>query len=363
MRRPVLRSLVLASCLALGLGLAPTGCKKDMQALEIPSEGLELRYALTPGASFEGHIDRNQTLGAGEGQFRQVLKFGVSLQVLSVDEAGLARVAATVSGIQIDWNVPGMPMSLDEFNANAKKTLEGVTIRFNVDAQGHVSDVPAPPPELDEITVSVLDSVIEGLTSAFYVLPKEPLKADSKWSESDTRGREGKLGKYVEESTKGALVGLFQSEDGKQRLAQLRIDQDRNETTTTKTGASSTRVRSKVSVEFDVDADYITRIDNTQSSTQGPNTTTTKFVATWSRKAAGAQAPAGGTETDPNAGKQVQRIDDPCHDDYVGPNDCTDPCHTNYMGEEACTTPTPAPTPAPTPEAAPTPAPTPAPGT
>jgi hypothetical protein len=342
MRRRFVRSLALASCLALGLGLAPTGCKKDRQALEIPAEGLALRYSLTPGASFEGHIDRNQTLGAGEGQFRQVLKFGVTLQVLSVDEAGLARVAATVSGIQIDWNVPGMPMSLDEFNANAKKTLEGVTIRFNVDAQGHVSDVPAPPPELDEITVGVLDSVIEGLTSAFYVLPKDPLKADSKWDESDTRGREGKLGKYIEETTHGALVGLFQSEDGKQRLAQLRIDQDRNETTTTKTGASSTRVRSKVTVEFDVDADYITRIDNTQSSTQGPNTITTKFMATWTRKAAGAQAPTSEPETDPNAGKQVQRIEDPCHDDYVGPSECLDPCHVNYMGEDACTTAPPA---------------------
>lgn len=346
MRRPVLRSFVLASCLALGLGLASTGCKKDMQALEIPAEGIELRYSLTPGASFEGHIDRNQTLGAGDAQFRQVLKFGVTLQVLSVDEAGLARVAATVTGIQIDWNVPGMPMSLDEFNANAKKTLEGVTIRFNVDAQGHVSDVPAPPPELDEITVGVLDSVIEGLTSAFYVLPAEPLKANATWDESDTRGREGKLGKYIEEKTQGSLLGLFEHADTKQKLAQLRIDQDRNETTTTKTGASSTRVRSKVSVEYDVDADFITKIDNTQSSTQGPNTTTTKFTATWTRKSNGAQAPA--PEPDPNAGKQVQRIDDPCHDDYVGPNECSDPCNANYMGEEAC-----APTPEPAPEATP----------
>lgn len=338
--------------LGLGLGLAPTGCKKDMEELTVPAEGIALRYDLTPGAAFEGHIDRNQTLGAGDSQFKQILKFSVKLSVLSVDEAGLARVAATVSNIQIDWNVPGMPMSLDEFNANAKKTLEGVTIRFNVDAQGKVSDVPAPPPNLDEITVGVLDSVIEGLTSAFYVLPQAPLTANASWDDADTRGREGKLGKYVEETTHGALVGLFEHTQTKQKLARLRIDQDRSETTTTKTGASSTRVRSKVSVEFDVDADYITRIESTLSATQGPNTTTTQFLATWTRSSAGAGAATSEPEPDPNAGKQVQKIDDPCNDDYVGPQECLDPCSSNYMGEEACATPPasePAPATTPTP--------------
>jgi hypothetical protein len=251
--------------------------------------------------------------------------------VLSVDEAGVARVAATVSNIVIAWNIPDLPISLDEFNANAKKMLEGVTIRFNVDPQGRVSDIPAPPPTLDDATVGVLDSVIEGLTSAFYVLPTEPLTAGKTWDDTDTRGRKDKLGKYVEETSHGALVGLFESE-AHEKLAQLTIDGDRSETTTTKAGASSTRVRSATTVLFDTEANYMTRIESKMNSTQGPNTTTVQFLATWKQASAGGGANAVTVEPEP----QVQNISDPCNDDYVGPDDCMDPCNSNYMGEASC---------------------------
>jgi hypothetical protein len=334
MPRALVRSLALSTCLALGLiAVSPiSGCKKDMTELQVPAEGLALRYQLVAGASYDGKVERQETIAAREGRFNRTLKFTVRLSVLSVDEAGLARVAATVSNIAIDWTIPGLPISMDEFNANAKKVLEGVTIRFNVDPQGNVSDIPAPPPELDESTVAVLDSVIEGLTSAFYVLPSDPLTAGETWDDEDTRGREGKLGKYVEETTHGALVGLFENGETKQKLAQLKIEQDRSETTTTKSGSTSTRVRSTTTVLFDVDADYMTSIDSTMTSTQGPNTTTTDFSATWTKTSAG----GGAVASDIPAGAQVQKISDPCSDDYVGPEDCLDPCSSNYMGEDPC---------------------------
>lgn len=334
--RALVRSLALSTCVALGLiAIAPIGgCKKqDMTALEVPADGLALQYQLAAGAAFDGDIQRHETIAAREGRFNRTLKFTVRLAVLAVDEAGSARVAATVSNIAIDWTIPGLPISMDEFNANAKKVLEGVTIRFNVDRQGRVSDIPAPPPSLDESTVSVLDSVIEGLTSAFYVLPEDPLTAGETWDDSDTRGREGKLGKYVEETTHGALVGLFEHAETKQKLAQLKIEQDRSETTTSKAGSTSTRVRSTTTVLFDIDADYMTEIDSTMTSTQGPNTTTVQFGATWTRQVGGATNVVS-TELPPDA--KVQKISDPCNDDYVGPDDCLDPCNTNYMGEEPC---------------------------
>jgi hypothetical protein len=328
MRSSVLRILAVSTCLALGLTLAPLGCKKDMTELQVPAEGLTLRYALQAGATFDGKVERQETLAARDGRFTRTLKFTVRLAVLSVDESGNAQVKATVSNIAIDWTIPDYPVSMDEFNANAKKILEGVGIPFTVDPQGRITEVPPPPAGLDEATVGVLDSVIEGLTSAFYVLPEDVLTAGETWDAEDTRGREGKLGKYVEETTHGALIGLFEKTETKQKLAQLQIDQDRNETTTTKSGSSSTRVRSKTTVLFDVDGDYITSIDSTMTSTQGPNTTTTDFLATWT------QASAGGGAVAPTP--QVQKISDPCSDDYVGPDDCLDPCNSNYMGEEPC---------------------------
>ncbi|MFV8756347.1 hypothetical protein ACNOYE_37850 [Nannocystaceae bacterium ST9] len=331
--RVLARSFALSTCLALGLvALAPTGCRSGKQSLEeltIPAEGVALRYQLVAGASYEGSIVRRETLAAREGRFNRNLSFSVQLIVSSVDETGTARVAATVSNIAIDWTVPGMPMSIDEFNANAKKVLEGVTIRFAVDPQGRVSDIPAAPPNLDEATIGVLDSVIDGLTSAFYVLPADPLTAGETWDDSITRGREGKLGKYVEETMHGSLAGLFEKQATKQKLASLRIEKDRNETTTTKSGSTSTRVRSTTAVFFDVDADYMTGITSKMTSTQGPNTTTVQFSATWTQSSEG----GGAAVSEPAV---VQKIGDPCNDDYVGPDECLDPCSSNYMGEEPC---------------------------
>lgn len=335
MSRALVRSLAVSTCLALGLiTLGPVGCRKqDMKALEIPSEGLALHYTLVAGASYDGKVERRETIAARDGRFNRNLKFTVKLSVTAVDEAGNARVAATISNIAIDWTIPGIPMSMDEFNANAKKMLDNVTIRFNVDSHGRVSDIPAPPANLDEATVGVLDSLIEGLTSAFYLLPDKPMKAGETWDDSDSRGREGKLGKYVEETSHGALIGLFEQTEPKQRFAQLKIDQDRSETTTTKSGSTSTRVRSATTVHFDVDADYMTSIDSTMTSTQGPNTTTVQFKATWVQASKGSGAAPSGPEP------VIQKISDPCDNDYVGPEDCVDPCNSNYMGEESCSAP------------------------
>ncbi|MCA9685499.1 MAG: hypothetical protein KC457_25195, partial [Myxococcales bacterium] len=254
-----------------------------------------------------------------------------------VDESGAAKIAASVHPIEINWAMPtmSMPISMNEFNAQAKQKLEGVTIRFSVDPTGKVFDVPPSPPELDQASTAVLEGLIEGLTSAFFVVPDKRLTLGEGWENEDTRGREGKLGKYVVESTHGVLAGLYEHRESKQRLAKLTIDRDRTETTTTKDSSSETRVRETTNVLFDVDADYMTSIESTMTRTQGPNTTKVRFTADWTRSIAGnsqALPPADEKAQEQN----TQNIADPCHDDYVGPNECGDPCSVNYMGEEAC---------------------------
>ena len=345
MLRRALRLFSSASCLALLLafGAPLLGCSKDkLVQTEVPAEGLTLEYALAPGATFDGYVKRREVLTNRGNPINRKLEFTVQLVVNRVDEEGNARVAATVSNIVIDWNLPGVPVSMAEFNAQARQRLEGVTIPFSVDPQGRVSDIPAAPPELSDAEVGVLDSLVEGLTSAFFVVPDKQLQAGETWEESDTRGREGKLGKYVEEVTRGTLVGLFVDPESQQRLAKLEIESDKTATTTTQDGSSETRTRSAVTVLFDVENNYMASIDSTLKRWQGPSSTEVQFDATWTRTiagAGGASSTGADTDADADAGSEpdaVQRIDDPCDDNYVGPEECLDPCSTNYMGDEPC---------------------------
>ncbi|NVB41485.1 hypothetical protein G6O69_26845 [Pseudenhygromyxa sp. WMMC2535] len=329
-----LRTLTLSSLL-LGAALPLGACNKgDLVATSVPAEGVSLRYDLAPGATLDGTVSRRETLSSRGAQMTRSLAFTVQLVVQSLDEKGNALVAATIDNIEIDWNMPNMPISMAEFNAQSKQRLEGATIRFFVDPSGRVFDVPAPPPDLQEAEAQVLEGVLEGLTSAFFVVPEDQLGAGETWENDDTRGREGKLGKYIVDNVRGQLEGLYQHRETNQRLAKLIIDRDRTETTTTKDGSSEIRVREATSVLFDVDAKYMSAIESKMTRSQGATTTSVRFQADWTRSVAG-KSP-GGAAVAPAEGADVQQIADPCSDDYVGPEDCADPCSVNYMGDEAC---------------------------
>ena len=329
--------LCLSALLLLGTPLL--GCAGgDLVEANIPADGIELGYHLQAGATFDGHVRRRETISVRGQPMSRSINFTVKLVANSIDESGNAKVAATVNNIELNWVVPGLPISMNEFNAKAKQRLEGVTIRFSVEPSGKVFDVPATPAELDPAEVEVLDSIIEGLTSAFFVVPEDRLTQTQGWDSEDSRGREGKLGKYTKETTRGSLVGLYEHRESKQSLAKLEIDGDKTETTTTKDGSSEIRTRSEVTVMWDTKANYMASISSKMTRTQGAATTTVQFDAEWTRSIAGAgggsTSTSGGEASD--TGSNVQSITDPCDDNYVGPNECLDPCNSNYMGDQAC---------------------------
>lgn len=333
--------LCLAALLLAGAPLVGCG-KSELTETTIPAEGIELRYDLEPGATFEGHVRRRETISVRGQPMTRSIDFRVQLVVNEVEDDGTARVAATVGNIDLNWVIPGMPISMNEFNQRAKARLEGVTIRFGVTPEGEVIDVPPAPPELEQNEVEVLNTVIEGLTSAFFEVPEERLTATQGWEQDSTRGREGKLGKYTEELVRGALEGFYIHRETGQKLAKLEIDGDKTETTTTKDGSSEIRTRRDVSVLWDVDNSYMAAIDSNMTRTQGPSTTKVQFIAEWTRSIAGSSGAGAGAESgsaeaeaEPDATK-VQAITDPCDDNYVGPEECLDPCNVNYMGDEPC---------------------------
>jgi hypothetical protein len=334
--RPVLGLCLSALLLAGALSL---GCaQSDLTETSIPADGISLSYDLQAGATFDGHVRRRETISVRGQPMSRSINFTVQLIVNGIDEAGNAKVAAKVSNIELNWVVPGLPVSMNEFNAKAKARLEGVTIRFGVEPTGNVIDIPPTPAELDSAEVEVLDSIIEGLTSAFFIVPKERLTATQGWTNEDTRGREGKLGKFTKDVTRGNLVGMYEHRETKQQLAKLEIDGDKTETTKTKDGSSEIRTRSEITVLWDTKANYMSSISSKMTRTQGAATTTVQFDADWTRSLAGAGAAGGsGTSGGGSGGEtNVQAITDPCDDNYVGPDECLDACNSNYMGDEPC---------------------------
>jgi uncharacterized protein YaiE (UPF0345 family) len=334
--RPVL-GLCLSALLLAGVPLL--GCaQSDLTETSVPADGIALGYDLQAGATFDGHVRRRETISVRGQPMSRSINFTVQLVVNSIDEAGNAKVAAKVSNIELNWVVPGLPVSMNEFNAKAKARLEGVTIRFGVEPSGNVIDIPPTPAELDTAEVEVLDSIIEGLTSAFFVVPEERLTATQGWTNEDTRGREGKLGKFTKDITRGSLAGTYEHRETKQQLAKLEIEGDKTETTTTKDGSSEIRTRSEVTVMWDTKANYMTSISSKMTRTQGAATTTVQFDADWTRSIAGAGAAAASTTGAESGGQgaNVQTITDPCDDNYVGPDECLDPCNSNYMGDQPC---------------------------
>jgi hypothetical protein len=331
---------VLGLCLsALLLAGAPLlGCAhSDLTETSIPADGIALRYDLQTGATFDGHVRRRETISVRGQPMSRSINFTVQLIVNGIDEGGNAKVAAKVSNIDLNWVVPGLPISMNEFNAKAKARLEGVTIRFGVEPNGHVIDIPPTPAQLESAEVEVLDSIIEGLTSAFFVVPEARLTAAQGWDDENTRGREGKLGKFTKDITRGSLAGMYEHRETKQPLAKLEIEGDKTETTTTKDGSSEIRTRSEVTVMWDTKANYMASVSSKMTRTQGAATTTVQFDADWTRSIAGAGAASSSGAGGESGGQaNVQTITDPCDDNYVGPDECLDSCNANYMGDQPC---------------------------
>lgn len=329
-------ALVLGLCAPFALSVG--GCRKgDLVETEVPAAGVELRYDLAPGATYEGSVDHRESTTVRGNTFNQTTSFTVQLVVQGLDEDGNALVAATISNIKVNLNMVDAPPALSaEVGERTKARLEGATIRFFVKPNGEVFEVPSPPPELPDADARVLQMILDGLVSAFYEVPPEPVTAAEGWTAEDTRGREGKLGKYVKETTNGQLTGMYKHQETGQTLAQLEVERDRIETNTTKDDSKEIRVRETTKLLFDVEDNYLSSIESKRVRTDGPNVVNIRLNADWTRSIAGQAGAAATVEPEPEPERKTQAIADPCSDDYVGPDSCADPCSVNYIGEETC---------------------------
>ncbi|HET6581818.1 MAG TPA: hypothetical protein VFG69_00200 [Nannocystaceae bacterium] len=334
------RGLALAT-IAVALAGAAPACRRaeGMKKLEVPAGGILLAYDLTPGAIYDGHLRIGNTRQVEQvGNISQALECDVKLTVIGNDATRSgAQVRATLSNIDLQWGLPpSTPISPDEFLAQAIAQLQGMQVTFNVLPTGEITFMPVPPQDLSAELKELIYQVLRALEQGFLVVPKHRIDEGEAWTEHEKRGREGKLGRYIDGQVKTRVEGMFRDDERAEDVVRLVIEERRKETITTKDGAHTSESEGKSTALFSTKG-YLAQIDGEARDydpTQGMNFR--KVRARWKKTAQGHDAPQG---------PEVQTITDPCHPDYVGPQECTDgseaqtitdPCHADYVGTEVC---------------------------
>jgi hypothetical protein len=332
------RALAVA-LFAASIGIAPAcGGKRGMQKVEVPAGGITLAYDLTQGASYEGHVRIGNTKQLeGIGNISQSLECDVRMMVLGDDPArGGAQVRATFANITLNWALPpSAPFSVDEFAKQAVAQLQGMQVTFNVLPTGEITYMPVPPQELSAELKELIFQVVRALEQGFLVVPKHKIGEGETWTENERRGREGKLGRFVDGKVTTKMDGMFRHATRPEDVVRLSIEQKKKETITTPDGARTNEIEGKSTALFST-LGYLAEVDGETREydpKQGMNFR--KVRVQWKKTAKGHAGSGGG---------DVQTIDDPCHPDYVGPAECKsaesqaegDPCHPDYVGAEAC---------------------------
>jgi hypothetical protein len=330
----------LAAALLAAVFVAATpacgGANKGMRKVDVPAGGITLAYDLTPGASYQGHVRIGNTQQVeGVGNISQSLECDVRLMVLGEDPArGGAQMRATFANIDLAWALPpSAPFSVDEFAKQAVAQLQGMQVTFNVLPTGEITYMPVPPQELPAELKELIYQVVRALEQGFLVVPKHKIDEGETWTEKERRGREGKLGRFVDGKVTTKVEGMFRHEERPEDMVRLVIDQKKKETITTQDGARTNEIEGKSTALFSTQG-YLAEVDGETREydpKQGMNFR--KVRVQWKKTAKGKEATPGG---------DVQAIGDPCHPDYVGPAECSetqaigDPCHPDYVGEAAC---------------------------
>ncbi|MEZ4450048.1 MAG: hypothetical protein R3B09_11275 [Nannocystaceae bacterium] len=330
------RVLLSAFVLLSIASLPAAGCKKGpaMEKIEAPAEGLQLKYDLRPGQVYEGRVSRSEAVRdiRSGSSFNRSIKFNVTLAVRGEDpERGGIRVNARFTNIDPKWALPpGTPFSLNEFLAEIKQVIEGMEVTFNVDASGKILFLPTLPENIKPELGIVIQQVLDALEAAFLTVPGRALKIGESWTDEKKRGREGKLGKFVQGKVTTTVSGYYRTPESEE-VVELTVQDTESAVTTTKSGSHSTERKGKSTSLFSTSGSYLrSTVSEFTDFDPGVSNTISKLDVRWT-KVGGGSGP-----------EEVQAIADPCDPNYVGEAVCqtiADPCDPNYVGEGECKPP------------------------
>lgn len=310
LRRPLVSSLV---ALALVLPMA-SGCAKKQQltAVEVPESGVSMRYDLSPGQQYKGHVRMRNSAQTPVGDVVTVIEFDVDLVVSAQQTEDGVLVRATVNQIKLDLRLPdGIPAAMaGGLTPEAASALDGMELRFDLSERGEVSNEPEPPENAPMETKALITMITSALTAGFVRVPEQPVKDGESWDAASTKRKE-----HVKSSTStGTLEGLGRNEAGED-IAQLAfvgaIEAERE--------GQTLKVEQDVKASFSASGGYPVSVKRTvNNEVVGQGTLLSEIEAAWTK--GGKQA----VEAAPAPAQDVQTITDPCDPDYVGAEECPD---------------------------------------
>ncbi len=314
MLRRLLAVLLLCAAPSLACG------DKSMQKIESPASGVTLAYDLSPGQVYKGKVTSKQTVvTTNGGKVARGFSFDVTLAIRgpATNEHGGTLVTARYSNVDIRWGLPGnSPISLSELVGQATRQLQGLEVDFNVDETGKVLHMPELPSDMPEDLRYVLQEAIDTLETAFLPVPQRPLKVGDTWNDDKTRGRQGKLGRYLEARVNTKIDGFYRDSEANADVTKLTISESEKEVTTAKTGSHEVQKETTTTAFFAHGDRYLRSLVRDRKTFDPGNATIFAGLdVKWTK------GPAPGAVAPP-AVKQVQDISDPCHPDYVGGDEC-----------------------------------------
>lgn len=306
----------LSLCLSLAV---PLGCGTGgLKEVEAPAEGVQLRYKLEPRSVADGHVVYRKSGGFGN----ETVEFDLTSLVKSVSDDGQAQVTTRIKNVRVVWNMGGMSDVVDESEvvASCQQSLEGSDIRFQMDATGKVANFPsaADAAGLPEVTRRCVDLALKGLREALPPLPEDTLAKGAAVEDNRTKGRKGRLGRYVETRGQRQLKGIFASKsDDAGTVAIVEGNTKVTTTTTTKSGGNVVNERLTSTLHFGLEEGFPRRIQSASTEVDGSTTSTTRLEVRWAKRPVTAAEPA-------SSAPVTRSYDDPCDPNYVGAEICPD---------------------------------------
>ena len=214
------RIVSLVAALAVGVVLPACGKKKQLTEVNVPDAGVALRYDLTPGQKYAGHVRVRNQFNTPGGEIVTKVEFDVDLLVTGTKDETGALLTASVKNITVDAIVPdGIPKEMTGLSAEVAQQLNGVEISFNIDEHGKVSNVPDPPKELAMPIKATLAQLTSGILFGLVRVPEASLKKGQTWTPQNTREDPN-----VKVSGSGKFEGMVRDDKSGLSLAKLSIE-------------------------------------------------------------------------------------------------------------------------------------------
>ena len=327
------RLVSLVAALALGSALPACG-KKKMTEVQTPDAGVALKYDLTPGQVYEGHVKLRNQINTPAGDIVTKVEFDVDLLVTGARDATGPLLTATVKNIVVDAIVPdGIPKEMTGLSQEVAGQLNGVEISFNFDEQGKVSNVPDPPDNLPMPVKATLGLLTSGILYGLVRVPQTTLKKGQTWTPESQRDDDD-----MTVTGSGTFDGMVRDDKSGASLAKLSIastSQGEREAEGTKLKIESSQT---VAVLFLAEAGFPAEVKRDFKMAIGDaGDLIGEAEVVWKKGAK--------REVEVVPQGEVQDITDPCDPDYVGPEECkdgseqqniTDPCDPDYVGPGEC---------------------------